>query len=86
MGILPAGSTWIKEELGINNSRFGLLGSMVYLGQVFGCLIAPYVFDKFHAKPILCGCLSLNIVGLITFTISENYFILALCRFATGLF
>jgi hypothetical protein len=32
MGILPAGSTKIKEELGIENSMFGLLGSMVYLG------------------------------------------------------
>ena len=32
MGILPAGSTMIKEELGISNSKFGALGSMVYMG------------------------------------------------------
>ena len=32
MGILPAGSTVIKEELGLPNSKFGALGSMVYLG------------------------------------------------------
>jgi hypothetical protein len=32
MGILPAGSTAIKEELGLNNSGFGALGSVVYFG------------------------------------------------------
>lgn len=32
MGILPAGSTKIKEELGIENTQFGFLGSIVYLG------------------------------------------------------
>ena len=44
MGILPAGSTMIKEELDIPNSKFGALGSMVYLGQTFGCVVAPYIF------------------------------------------
>lgn len=32
MGILPAGSTKIKEELGIENANFGALGSAVYVG------------------------------------------------------
>ena len=32
MGILPAGSTKIKAELDIENAKFGLLGSVVYLG------------------------------------------------------
>ena len=32
MGILPAGSTKIKQELNIENTRFGFLGSVVYLG------------------------------------------------------
>jgi predicted MFS family arabinose efflux permease len=86
MGILPAGSTVIKEEMGLQNSKFGLLGSMVYLGQTFGCLIAPVVFEYVSAKPILAGCLSLNILSLITFTYSRNYIILNICRFATGLF
>jgi predicted MFS family arabinose efflux permease len=86
MGILPAGSTVIKAELKIPNQEFGALGSMVYLGQTFGCVIAPYVFGKISAKPILTACLSLNILSLITFTISTNYNLLLLCRFLTGLF
>lgn len=40
MGILPAGSTKIKEELGIENTQFGFLGSIVYLGQTVGSLLA----------------------------------------------
>jgi hypothetical protein len=40
MGILPAGSTKIKEELLIDNYKFGLLGSMVYLGQTLGSALA----------------------------------------------
>jgi hypothetical protein len=32
MGILPAGSTRIKEEIGLDNSKFGALGSVVYFG------------------------------------------------------
>jgi len=32
MGILPAGSTRIKEEIGLENTEFGALGSVVYLG------------------------------------------------------
>jgi len=32
MGILPAGSLKIKEELGLNNKEFGALGSVVYFG------------------------------------------------------
>lgn len=32
MGILPAASTTIKKELGLENSQFGYLGCVVYLG------------------------------------------------------
>ena len=32
MGILPAGSIRIKNELKLSNSQYGLLGSVVYFG------------------------------------------------------
>ena len=32
MGILPAGSLDIKEEMNLGNTGFGTLGSAVYLG------------------------------------------------------
>ena len=40
MGILPSGSLKIKEELGLDNVRFGALGSFVYAGQTIGAALA----------------------------------------------
>ena len=40
MGILPAGSIKIKKELKLNNSQYGVLGSVVYFGQVLGSALA----------------------------------------------
>jgi hypothetical protein len=45
MGILPAGSTKIKNELNIENSQFGALGSVVYLGQTIGSAMATVVLS-----------------------------------------
>ena len=44
MGILTAGSTKIKEELGIENMQFGFLGSIVYFGQADGWITAGVRF------------------------------------------
>lgn len=40
MGILPAGSIKIKRELKLSNSQYGMLGSVVYFGQVLGSALA----------------------------------------------
>ena len=40
MGILPAGSIKIKKELDLTNSQYGMLGSVVYFGQVLGSALA----------------------------------------------
>lgn len=86
MGILPAGSLDIKEEVGLNNTWFGTLGSAVYLGQMVGSLAATYFFKKFQPKSVLMGCLSINIVSLILFTSTDNFFLLCICRLGTGIF
>lgn len=44
MGILPAGSTTIKEEMELDNIKFGTLGSVVYFGQMIGSLMATWTF------------------------------------------
>jgi hypothetical protein len=43
MGILPACTVKIKEELNLDNTWFGFLGSVVYGGQVIGSAIASGV-------------------------------------------
>lgn len=86
MGILPAGSTAIKEEMELDNIKFGTLGSVVYFGQMLGSIMATWTFRQCNPKYILCGCLALNIASLILFTLTNQYFILLICRILTGVF
>mgnify|MGYP000904577053 CR=1 FL=1 len=37
-GVLPAGSIVIKEDLGLNNMQFGMIGSAVFAGLTLGKL------------------------------------------------
>ena len=38
-GILPAATTEVRKDLGLNNVDLGILGSLVYLGLVGGIKI-----------------------------------------------
>ena len=42
-GVLPACSIVIKEQLGMDNSAYGLLGSMVFLGHAIGSICASFL-------------------------------------------
>ena len=86
MGILPAGSLKIKAELGLDNARFGALGSFVYLGQTIGSALATLLLQWCHPKHVLVVCLTLNVGTLILFTQTTSYFVLVACRILTGLF
>ena len=43
-GILPALTTTLKEEDGFSDLKIGSLGSLVYLGEVTGSVIAMPVY------------------------------------------
>jgi len=86
MGILPACSVKMQNELKISTGPFGMLGSMVYLGQTIGSFLATYFLQKMPTKLILSSCLILNTSSLILFTLTDIYWIIALCRVLTGLF
>lgn len=68
MGILPSGSLKIKEELELDNVRFGALGSYVYLGQTIGSALATGVLQSCNPKLVLAICLTLNVLTLLIFT------------------
>ena len=73
-------------ELKINNAKFGLLGSVVYLGQVIGSAMATAILQKYNPKYVLGPALFLNLCSLIIFTQTDNFVALVLCRMCTGLF
>lgn len=86
MGILPAGSTIIKQELKLNNTEFGTLGSVVYFGQVLGAALASGLLAKAAPKFLLFFCLLLNVGALLIFTVTDVFWILAVSRSLTGIF
>jgi MFS family permease len=86
MGILPAASIKIKEEMNLSNIDFGTIGSIVYIGQTLGSILATGVLQSCNAKFILCSCLFLNIFTLVLFTLTNNYLLLLFCRMCTGMF
>jgi sugar phosphate permease len=63
-----------------------MLGSMVYLGQVLGSLLATCLLQIKNLKVFLCSSLLLNIIFLVTFTTTENVMLMSVCRVLTGLF
>ena len=86
MGILPAGSIKIKEDLVIDNSQFGTLGSVAYFGQTIGSLLSSFAMRAYNPKMILIGCMFFNIASLIAFTLTDIYALLIVFRILTGVF
>ena len=86
MGILPACTLKMSEELSLNTAEFGLLGSIVYVGQAIGCLFAAVMFKKMDEHKVIPLGLLLNMLTLLFFTFYTKYWSLLLCRGLTGLF
>ena len=58
-GILPAMTTSMKEELDLKDLQVGTLGSLVYIGEVTGSLIAMPTYQKVAPKFVLLACIVL---------------------------
>ena len=86
MGILPAGSTAIKKDFKLDNAQFGSLGSVVYFGQTLGSALSSVVLRSCNPKYVLIVCITLNIISLIVFTLTDIFPILMVCRMLTGVF
>ena len=43
-GVMPAGSIVIKDYLGVNNTEYGLLGSVVFMGLTAGSIGATLLY------------------------------------------
>ena len=86
LGILPACSVNMQQELGIDNWKFGLLGSVVYLGQTLGAVMSSVMLEKVPPQIFLFVCIVSNILTLLYFTYTSDFTNLLLCRMLTGLF
>ena len=84
-GTLPGGAGQIKQSLGLNDFKFGILGSVVYGGMTLGSAVASATFQKaFLIKPTLYIVVIMNSGCLFLFTISSNFYVCAFLRFMIG--
>lgn len=63
----------------------GKLGSVVYFGNVVGSLLGMPLFRRLNIKIILMVSLLIQMISLASFTIAEQFEVLEICRFLTGI-
>lgn len=85
-GVMPAGAITIKDYLGVSNTEYGLLGSIVFFGLVLGSLAATVIFNNYSTKLVLGTVMALNALSQVGFTLTKDYHYLITSRFLTGFF
>lgn len=70
----------------MSTAQYGLLGSIVYMGQAVGCVIVAITFTKMDEYRTIPFGLLLNMLSLLFFTLYDEYWSLLLFRGLTGLF
>lgn len=86
LGILAVSNDAIIKTLDINESGMGLLATGLYVGNVAGSLLCPFLFSKLKAKHILVTAAVLNAAFVAVFTFVTDYWIIFGSRVAVGFF
>ena len=76
----------IRISLGLNNTQYGSLGSVVFAGLTAGSIVAPILYGQYNTKTILTFALIMNCLAMVLFTQTTNLTLLLLSRFLTGFF
>jgi MFS family permease len=85
-GALPAATTILQRELGLDPLHLGAIGSLVYLGLVLGSISAGPIFQSYGSKWVVSISLIVSCFFLYFFTVAGTVFPLALCRIGCGFF
>ena len=83
-GAIPAGTTELKKDNNLTNVHLGTIGSLVYLGLVFGSAIAGFIFSTYSSKWVVIISLFMSCFFLHIFTYIKSFYGLALCRVGCG--
>jgi putative MFS transporter len=86
LGILAVSSDPIRHNLQITAAQMGLLASSIYLGNVAGSLIGPFLFEKLKAKHIIVVSAIMNGILVSAFNFTTNFSIILGSRVLAGLF
>ena len=85
-GAIPAGTKELKEAKNLSNIQLGTIGSLVYLGLIFGSISGGYIFSTYSSKWVIIISLISTCAFLYFFTVSDNYITMSCCRVGCGFF
>ena len=71
-GLFSSASTKIKQNLNIDDKKFGLFGSCNHSGRILGTIIFMFIFNIVNRKKLLLIPLYINSFSLFLFTITSS--------------
>jgi MFS family permease len=86
LGIFAVSNESIIKTLDIDESGMGLLATALYIGNVSGSLLCPFLFAHLKAKHVLVSAAILNAATVAVFTFIQDYWIVFGSRVAVGFF
>lgn len=84
-GLFTSASTIIKEYLKIDDKKFGLFGSCIHFGRIFGTILFMFIFNIFNRKNLLIISFFINCISVFCLTITHNIIVLFISRVLNGL-
>ena len=85
LGILAVSNENIIKSMDIEESAMGLLATGLYIGNVVGSLICPFLFAKMKAKYLIVAAGIVNAGAVAVFTFIQDYWIVFASRIVVGL-
>ena len=83
-GLFTSASTIIKESLKIDDKKFGLFGSCIHFGRIFGTILFMFIFNIFNRKNLLIIAFFINCISVFCFVMTDNIIVLFISRILNG--
>lgn len=85
-GALPAALVALKHDVGLVDVELGSLGSLVFVGLLFGSLCATFVLNRLAYKVVLGASFFGNGASLLLFSMTRSFPVMCGARFLSGFF
>jgi hypothetical protein len=73
-GIMSGAAESIKSDMGIDNLKFGMLGTIIFFGLSIGSIYAMKAFSTFdHIQGVLVTSFAVLAVLIVAFTVTDVY-------------
>ena len=85
-GALPAALVALKHDVGLVDVQLGSLGSLVFVGLLFGSVCATFVLNRLAYKVVLGASFFGNGASLLLFSMTRSFAVMCVARFLSGFF